>query len=196
MVLTRKELAHLDLMADLENSEPLKVNAAELLSPNSAAKESSLVEDILILCAKLRASGFEKQASGLEIKFAEYQKLYSKDMKNFMDKAHPEGDVEILKGKEDLGLIETIYSQQDKNLEIARKSPEKKASSDLKKKSLFKIVDSCKKIIASPQELSNEEIEDKINLKIESLFGEYFLKWLSIAENIKRYRIRTLEYQF
>lgn len=90
---------------------------------------STLMENVLRLCAGLRHAGFEKHAQDIEEKFMAFKKadtIYetSKEKgEDLIDAAHPKGShkLENVDGEE--AVFETILDQHLKNLKMIDKTP-------------------------------------------------------------------------
>lgn len=95
----------------------------------------SLTENILHLCAGLRASGFEKHAADLETKYMVYkqaQTLYettSEKGEDLVDRAHPKGSHKLEDVDSDEAVFETILDHQLKTLKMVEKEPTGKLAS-------------------------------------------------------------------
>lgn len=100
------------------------------LSPSS-----SLTENVLKLCAGLKAAGFDKYADELEGKFVTYkqaQTLYetSKETgEDLVHSAHPKGSHKLEGVEGDEATFETIIDQHLKNMKVIEKTPTGKLSS-------------------------------------------------------------------
>lgn len=97
----------------------------------------SLMQNILTLCAGLRAQGFDKHANELEVNFLAYKQasnaLYDTDPKageKQIRDAHPKGSHK-LEGVEggDLAVVETVIDEHIKLLDIVNKKPTGKLAS-------------------------------------------------------------------
>jgi hypothetical protein len=112
-------------------SEPIQktASASEDLSPGN-----NLTENVLKLCAGLRASGLSKYAEELEGKFIAYKQannlynVHKEEGKDLVDAAHPKGGHKM----EDLDgdvLVETILENRLKILNVVNKKPTGKLAS-------------------------------------------------------------------
>lgn len=110
---------------------PLKKEAESNLDLSIS---TSLMENILKLCAGLRKSGLNKQADELEVNFLTYKKantLYetSKETgEDLVDRAHPNGSHK-LEGVLGDSLVETILDKHLKMVDVVNKKPTGKLSS-------------------------------------------------------------------
>lgn len=150
MTYTLKDLKHLEVMADLLNAnpvEPEQINLTELLSFDKVEHKPTIDEKILTLCSILRSSGFDKQADGLENKFAIYKaanthmyRAIDEDGEDLVDFAHPDGDKNMGEASDNLGDVETIVSRHKKMVDVVNKMPKGKLASyvDQVKKALQK----------------------------------------------------------
>lgn len=109
--------------------EPARIKTAS--APDLDFPEgSTLMENILKLCAGLRHAGFEKHAQEVEEKFLAFkqaQTLYetsSEKGEDLVDAAHPKGShkLEDVAG-DDLAVVETIIDQHLKHLKMIDKTP-------------------------------------------------------------------------
>lgn len=109
--------------------EPARVKTAS--APDLDFPEgSTLMENILKLCAGLRHAGFEKHAQEVEEKFLAFkqaQTLYetsSEKGEDLIDAAHPKGShkLEDVAG-DDLAVVETVIDQHLKHLKMINKEP-------------------------------------------------------------------------
>ena len=94
----------------------------------------NLMSNILKLCAGLRAAGFGKYASELELSYLGYKKantLYETSKEkgdDLVDAAHPKGSHK-LEGLEGDAEVETILDQHLKMLDVVNRKPSGKLSS-------------------------------------------------------------------
>jgi len=99
------------------------------------AKDNMLYQNLLVLCSKLRKSGFDKYADNLEQKLAAF-KLAETSLYNVIDEtgedlineAHPKGDVKLFDAKDNHGDVETILSQHEKIVDVVSTDPKKKVN--------------------------------------------------------------------
>ncbi len=98
---------------------------------------NNLMDNVLKLCAGLRASGFDKYANELEINFLSYKQatqrtLYEtssetgEDVVNF---AHPQGSHKLENVNSDESVIETILDKHLKIVNVVNKMPSGKLAS-------------------------------------------------------------------
>src|SRR5574338_644538 len=98
------------------------------------APSGNLMSNVLKLCAGLRASGFDKYASELELAYLNYKRantLYetSKEKgEDLVDEAHPKGSHK-LEGVDGDAVIETILDNHLKMVELVNKKPTGKLAS-------------------------------------------------------------------
>ena len=133
MVLDLKDIVNIEKISNaIEKIKPIdhKVNIDAIFSIKKKASILSLEEQIIKVCSSLRDKGFEKQADGVEEKFVQYlksnkhsNKNIDEDAEDLIDFAHPNGDTKVVSVVDDLGDVETILSQQEKDLQIAKKDP-------------------------------------------------------------------------
>lgn len=122
----------------------------------------SLMQNILTLCAGLRAQGFDKHANELEVNFLAYKQatnaLYETDPKageKQIRDAHPKGSPK-LEGVEggDLAVVETVIDEHLKLLDIVNKKPTGKLASS------SDVLSAVKMALAQGAELAVEEEEE------------------------------------
>lgn len=112
-------------------SEPLQKTAAasEDLSPSN-----NLTENVMKLCSGLRASGLDKYADEVEIKFLAYKQanslynVHNEEGKDLIDAAHPKGGHKMEDLEGDV-LVETILENRLKILNVVNKKPTGKLAS-------------------------------------------------------------------
>ena len=133
MTLKLNDLKHLEKMAELEDLKPkMPMVVVDAVVKVNDISQANLTEKLLTLSSKLRSSGFENQADGLENEFFAYKKaeveietLYNTSNEtgeDLVDYAHPDGDVEIAEAKDNNGDIETQTSQHKKIVDVINKS--------------------------------------------------------------------------
>lgn len=143
----------------------------------------SFMQNILTLCAGLRAQGFDKHANELEVNFLAYKQaanvLYETDPKageKQIRDAHPKGSPK-LEGVEsgDLAVIETVIDEHLKLLDIVNKKPTGKLASSAD------VLKAVKNVLGEqtvpPQE---QELIDKINNALRTAY----MKWNYIEKVI------------
>ncbi len=115
----------------IKNSEIVK--SAEKSS--DLTPSNNLTDNVMKLCAGLRAQGFDNRASELESKFINYKRaetLYEtskEEGEDLVDAAHPKGSHK-LEGVDGDATIETIIDQHLKLVEISNKAPTGKLSNN------------------------------------------------------------------
>lgn len=119
-----QSLEKLAVQKGLIKPEVMKVEASAEPEPQS----ESFTENLLLLCNKLRAKGFNKYASELEAKFLNLKqaeaKLYDitgEKGEDLVDFAHPKGGVKLDQDWDDLGTVETTTEQHEKILNVVHK---------------------------------------------------------------------------
>jgi hypothetical protein len=112
------------------------INKIAALQENDLSISNNLTENVMKLCAGLRASGMHKSAEEVELKFMIYKKaqtLYetSKEKgEDLVDEAHPKGSHKLSNIEGD-SVIETIVDQHLAGIKLTEKKPTGKlASSD------------------------------------------------------------------
>ena len=153
MVFKPRDIKHLEIMANLANASPKprrQLDVKKLIAADQSFHQPTTNEKIMLLCSKLRKSGFEKQADNLENKFLLYKaadvhlyRAHDEDGEDVIEFAHPDGDHKVEDAGDELGYVETILSQHKKDVEVATKAPTGKQGSIR----LHTYVDECKKII-------------------------------------------------
>jgi hypothetical protein len=101
---------------NLIQNDPIIKQAAKTYKPSS-----NLFQDMILLVGGLREKGLVKQADDLEAKIFAHKQA-KKDYDELLDKAHPEGDVEIIKAENGYGVVETLPTQHKKILDIVNKT--------------------------------------------------------------------------
>ncbi|MGE3319978.1 MAG: hypothetical protein AB7I18_11855 [Candidatus Berkiella sp.] len=126
------------------------------------APSGNLMSNVLKLCAGLRASGFDKYASELELAYLNYKRantLYetSKEKgEDLVDEAHPKGSHK-LEGVDGDAVIETILDNHLKMVELVNKKPTGKLASSKD------VMGAVKKVLAQDApKLSREQIENYV----------------------------------
>ena len=115
------------------------------------------MENIFKLCAGLRTSGLEKEASELETNYLNYkraQTLYetSKEKgEDLVDAAHPKGSHKLEGVEGDEATIETIVDQHLKHLQMIEKKPTGKLST-------ASILTAVKKALGQEQKYTPDQI--------------------------------------
>lgn len=136
-------------------SEPLKktASASEDLSPSH-----NLTENVMKLCSGLRASGLDKYADEVEIKFLAYKQanslynVHNEEGKDLIDAAHPKGGHKMKDLAGDV-LVETILENRLKILNVVNKKPTGKLASH------FDIMNAVKVVLAGDP----SKIQAKLN---------------------------------
>jgi hypothetical protein len=166
------------------------------------------IDQVSELVLGLRNRGYLKQAEVLEDKFFEYKtaqthlyKVFNEEGEDVVDRAHPDGDIEMGEACCGHGCVETQTSQHKKILDIVKKNPTGKfASKDVRLvtissgllKYLFAIAEKYGldqvKIMANsawkngPFQCSTRDISDML-YELESLQGEF--DWDLFSEGFK-----------
>lgn len=130
------DIKHLNIMADLANKTPVKPAEVSISALLNTEHQPTVDEQILSLCSKLRADGFERQASSLEQKFLIYRtatthlyRAIDEDGEDLVDAAHPDGENPICDADKDLGTVETIVTRHKKIVDVVNKQPTGKLAS-------------------------------------------------------------------
>lgn len=119
----------------LVKAEPLTKTAAK---KTDLTPTTSLLDNVLKLCAGLRERGFEKQANELEVNLLNYKKaeatLYETSPEKGEDlvhAAHPKGShkLEGLDAEDDGAVVEDILDQHAKSIQTIEKKPTGKLAS-------------------------------------------------------------------
>lgn len=148
---------------------------------------SNLMENVLKLCAGLRANGFDKQANELEANYLAYKKantLYetSKEKgEDLIHDAHPKGShkLEGVLG-DDLAVVETILDRHIKLIKIIDKKPTGKLSSS------SSIINAVKTVlgqevnpldIIAEQQMKGRMAWSKINSEVDKNTSSWALQW-------------------
>jgi hypothetical protein len=115
----------------VKNTEVVKTAAKTLdLTPSS-----NLTDNIIKLCAGLRAQGMSKFAEDLELKFINYKKAqtlyetFKETGEDLVDQAHPKGSHK-LEGVDGDATVETIVDRHLKMLDVVNKTPKGKLASN------------------------------------------------------------------
>jgi hypothetical protein len=116
--------------------EQLVKTAAEKQTSPKIEPTGELDPDIGVLVSSLRRKGYNKLAEDIADKFVIFKQaqnaLYNvnkESNEDFLNLAHPDGDVSIADAKEELGKVETVMSAAKKIREIAEKTPQGKEGS-------------------------------------------------------------------
>jgi hypothetical protein len=150
MVYKLEDLKHLEVVASLEDKQPIDQDF-KLFSENN---DISFAGAILKLCSNLRAEGFAKYADNLEEKFINLKaaqttkaagKLHLYNTHNetgedLLNEAHPEGDVKMGDATDNNGVVETLVSKHKKIVDLISKEPTGKV--------LASYVEQCKIVLA------------------------------------------------
>jgi hypothetical protein len=166
---------------------------AQPLNKTAAAKKTdltpttSLLDNVLKLCAGLRERGFEKQANELEVHLVNYKKaqtLYETSPEKGEDlvhAAHPKGShkLEGVDAADEGSVVEDILDQYAKSLEMVNKKPTGKLSSaeaiEAVKVTLgaaplaLAQVQSPPKAAPDLRELSTEQLEQLISTNVQEV---------------------------
>jgi hypothetical protein len=119
----------------LVKPEPLTKTAAV---KTDLTPTTSLLDNVLKLCAGLREQGFEKQANELEVNLFNYKKAEATLYEAFPEKgedlvhaAHPKGSHKLdgLDAQDDGAVVEDILDQHAKSLQMIEKKPTGKLAS-------------------------------------------------------------------
>lgn len=90
------------------------------------APSGNVFDDMVRLADGLRSKGYVNEAKVLEEKILNY-KVAAHEFSKILDEAHPEGDVEVAKAKDDNGVVETIVGVHDLFMEQINKKPSAKS---------------------------------------------------------------------
>lgn len=89
-----------------------------------------LLNDLFTLANSLRARGYVKQAEQLENKLflckqaeTHLYRALDEDGEDVIERAHPDGDVEMGKAQDQNGMVETIVSRHKKMVDVVNKKP-------------------------------------------------------------------------
>lgn len=151
MVYKISDVAHLDLMAALEELKPAESDEVIVES------KGSLDENILKLCNGLRGQGLDSYAESLEKKFITYKaaanthlyRAHDEDGVDLINAAHPDGDVNM--GDGERGDVETIVSHQKKMIDVVQKTPTGKLAS---------YVEQCKIVLGQAAGISKKALSN------------------------------------
>ena len=168
-----------------------------LVKPETLQKKASItkkadytpttdfMENIFKLCAGLRAQGFEKAASEIEVNFLQYkqaQTLYetSKEKgEDLVQSAHPKGSHKLEGVEGDEATIETILDQHLKLKQIVEKKPTGKLSSSRDLLNAVKIV--------LAQEVAPEETEEELSRQLIAQTNKIIPMVNSLIRRLKEY---------
>lgn len=145
---------------------------------------SDLMENILKLCAGLRASGLEKEAIEVETSYLNYkraQTLYetSKEKgEDLIQSAHPKGSHKLEGVEGDEATIEDIIDQHLKMMKSVEKKPTGKLSSHA-------ILNAVKVVLA--QEVAPEESEEELSRQIIAQATKIIPMINSLIRRLKEY---------
>ena len=111
--------------------EEIVKSASHHVQPKQSFKPTpNLFNDIMLLASGLRAKGLVTQADELESKAVAYKtaethlyRVHDEDGDDLLDFAYPDGDVEIVPTKNQLGKVWTPQSQQKAIRDVVDKSP-------------------------------------------------------------------------
>lgn len=143
----------------LKHDEPIKKEAA--------TKESSfLIDNLFVLCEKLRANGFHSYAKDLEGKFLlmkiaanKSYEINNETGKDVIENAHQDGSIKLDKKWSDDGIVETILDQHKKVLDVVKKMPKGKLSNK-------NIVNAVKIVLAENE--TKQELLHKLEIELMS----------------------------
>jgi hypothetical protein len=151
--------------------ESLQKTAAE--SMVDLIPSTNLMDNILKLCAGLRAQGFNKYADELEVNFLNYkraQTLYETSPEkgeDLIQAAHPKGSHRLEDVAGDEAVIETILDKHLKIVQMIDKKPTGKLSNAAAIKSVKRVLAQMAGTIPAttenPEASSSEKLENKIN---------------------------------
>ena len=124
------KIAHQKGMIAPESSVEKALKSASAKPALDLSVTDSVQENLLKLCAGLRAAGLTTYANKIEghiatIKFAETAALYDvsgETGEDLMDEAHPEGAVEVADADDGHGVVDTKPSAHQKLLDIVTKA--------------------------------------------------------------------------
>lgn len=140
----------------LIKSEPLTKTAA--VKKIDLTPTTSLMDNVLKLCAGLRERGFEKQANELEVNLVNYkraQTLYEttpEKGEDLVHAAHPKGSHKLEDVDSDEAVFEDILDQMAKAIQMVEKKPTGKLSS-------ANAITSVKQVLAQSTEKKNPPSE-------------------------------------
>lgn len=117
---TLRSLERLAIQKGWYKDEPVVKTASPKLDLRVT---NSLTNNIMVLCAGLRAKGFEEHAEEIEERFIEYKKASKDELEDLVHEAHPKD------AKVNNELVETIIDTHLKMLDVANKSATGKLSS-------------------------------------------------------------------
>ncbi len=116
---TMRELARQSLKAGTIKPAPV---VKEAFKKNSLEPSSNVFTDMVRLADGLRSKGYVKEAQALEEKIVNFKKA-EREYDRLLDDAHPEGDVEMAEASNGLGVVETLPTAHQKNVEMVQKRP-------------------------------------------------------------------------
>ncbi len=167
----------------LVKPEPLQKKASVTKKADYTPSDD-FMENILKLCAGLRARGLEKSAAEVETNFLKYkqaQTLYetSKETgEDLVQSAHPKGShkLEGVEGEE--ATVEDILDQHKKIKEVVEKKPTGKLSS-------AQVIREVKKALG--QMAPPKETESEINGKIDAILAAMPRQFGAVVTSVNRY---------
>lgn len=148
---------------------------------------TSLMDNVLKLCAGLRERGFEKQANELEVNLINYkqaQTLYETHKETGEDlvhAAHPKGSHKLEGVDADEAVFEDILDQMTKSIEMVNKRPTGKLSSAT-------AITNVKQVLAQDTEKKNPEVGPDVsavpNDQLERMINGLMSKSLNTLDRI------------
>lgn len=180
---TLRALEKIAVEKGLVKPAPLEKKAATKKADYTPTPD--LMENILKLCAGLRAKGLTKQAAEVETAFLNYkqaQTLYetSKEKgEDLIQAAHPKGShkLEGVDGEE--ATVEDIIEQQLKMMKVVEKKPTGKLASSKS------ILNAVKVVLA--EEVAPAQTEEEISRQINELAGKVLTSFNGLMARIKTY---------
>lgn len=127
-------------------ADPIEKTAAVKKTTTSLVPSTSLLDNVVRLCAGLRERGFQKQAADVEAHFAQYkqaQTLYETHKEkgeDVIEFAHPEGSHKLENVDADEAVFEDILDQMSKTLEKVEKKPTGKLTESQKAIEAVKVI--------------------------------------------------------
>lgn len=134
--------------------KPQPFNKVAAVKKTDLTPTTSLMDNVLKLCAGLRERGFEKQANELEVNLVNYkraQSLYqtsNETGEDLIHDAHPKGSHKLEGVDADEAVVEDILDQMAKAIQMVEKSPTGKLSTNA-------AINNVKQVLAQSTEKKN-----------------------------------------
>jgi hypothetical protein len=178
---TMRSLTKLAREKGLIKDEPVVKTAAPKVD---LTPSDSLTENLLKLCAGLRAAGFDKHAEEVETKFVQYKQATSmygvgtEKGEDLVHAAHPKGShkMEDIDSKE--ATFEDILDKHTQILDAVNKKPTGKLGSTQE------VLDAVKKVFSTAKVVNADQNLDSLYAQAKSVLGKFRQIFNSIGQKL------------